>query len=221
MKIGIITLFPEIFPGPLNCSILNKAQELGYWELNIIDLKQYHHHVDDTIYGGGDGMLIRADILGKAIDDHIKDYDHLIFTVPFGTPLQQSYVNDLSQYKSILMVCGRYEGIDYRIFEYYSQNYSTSFISIGDYIMAGGELPAMVITESIIRLHWLRWQVTKNESFSDGLLEAPQYTRPLEWNGLKVPDVLLSGHHGKIAQWRSSESLKYTKKYRPDLLDLK
>lgn len=219
MKIGIITLFPEIFPGPLDCSILHKAQQLGYWQLNIIDLKKYHDHVDDTIYGGGDGMLIRADILSKAIDDHINNYDHIIFTVPFGQTLKQSLVNELSQHKSILIVCGRYEGIDYRIFHYYSQKYSTSFISIGDYIMAGGELPAMVITESIIRLHWLRWSVTTQESFNNNLLEPPQYTRPLEWNGLKVPDVLLSGHHGKIAQWRYEKSLEYTKKYRPDLLD--
>lgn len=219
MKVGVITLFPEIFPGPLGCSILYKGLEKKYWQLEIIDLKKYGDHCDDIIYGGGEGMLMRADILGKAIDDYINDYEHLIFMIPFGKPWTQQRAIQMAQYSSILMVCGRYEGIDYRIYEYYQQQYSVSFVSIGDYIMAGGEVPAMVIIESVIRLHWLRWQVTDNESFSHGLLEAPQYTRPLEWKGLKVDEVLLSGHHKKIAQWRQEKSLEQTKKYRPDLLN--
>ena len=217
MKIGVITLFPEIFPGPLACSILYKGLEKEYWSLDIIDLKKYHHHVDDTIYGGGDGMLIRADILGQAIDEHMVHYEYLIFMVPFGQPWHQKAAQATSQYSSILFVCGRYEGIDYRIYEYYQSQYSVGFVSIGDYIMAGGEIPAMVVIESIIRLHWLRWKVTEEESFSNNLLEPPQYTRPVQWKGLDVPEILLSGHHGKIAQWKHKKSLEQTKKYRPDL----
>jgi tRNA (guanine37-N1)-methyltransferase len=218
MKIGVITLFPEIFPGPLACSILYKGLEKKYWSLEVIDLKKYHHHVDDTIYGGGEGMLIRADVLGQAIDEHMVNYEHLVFMVPFGKPWHQQTAQSFAQYASILIVCGRYEGIDYRIYEYYKSQYSVAFVSIGDYIMAGGEIPAMVIIESVIRLLWLRWKVTQEESFSQNLLEPPQYTRPLEWKGLVVPEVLLSGHHGKIAQWRQQQGEAQTQQYRPDLL---
>jgi tRNA (guanine37-N1)-methyltransferase len=219
ITIGIITLFPEIFT-PLNCSIFYKGLEKNYWQLNLIDLKKYGDHVDDTPYGGGDGMLIRADIISQAIDDHITEYDHIIFTVPFGKRLQQNIVKDLSQHSSILIVCGRYEGIDYRIYDYYSKKYNVSFISIGDYILAGGELPAMVISESILRYHLLRWTALNEESFNNnGYLEAPQYTRPLIWNNLSVPDVLRSGNHKNINQWKLQQSLQQTQKYRPDLIE--
>lgn len=226
-EFGIITLFPEIFPGPLNCSILHKGMMKGYWKLNIIDLKKYAEHVDDTPCGGGDGMIIRADIISQAIDDHINDYDHIIFLVPFGKPWNQSLVQEyFHSYKKILMVCGRYEGIDYRVYDYYNIHYSASFISIGDYIMAGGELPAMVIIESLLRLELLRWTALNQESFmitnnNCQLLEPPQYTRPIEWRSMAVPSVLLEGNHKLQNQWKLQQSIEQTKKYRPDLLIVK
>ena len=225
MKIGIITLFPEIFPGPIGCSVLKRGLIEKSWELCIINLKEYAAHLDDTPYGGGEGMIIRADILGKCIDDHISQYEELVFPVPFGIPWTQKQIEMIGKRKSLLFVCGRYEGIDYRIYQHYEAHYNVSYFSIGDYIMCGGELPAMVIIESLVRTHLLRPSVIQEESFStvgednQRLLESPQYTRPENWRNLPVPPILLSGHHKNIAQWKLEQSLLCTKKYRPDLLN--
>jgi tRNA (guanine37-N1)-methyltransferase len=170
-------------------------------------------------------MIIRADILGKCIDDYIEQYEELVFPVPFGIPWSQKQIETVGKKKSLLFVCGRYEGIDYRIYDYYAAHYSVSYFSIGDYIMCGGELPAMVMIESLIRTHLLRPSVVQEESFGrilggkHRLLESPQYTRPENWRDLEVPKVLLSGNHKNIAQWKHQQSLIYTEKYRPDLLE--
>lgn len=219
MKIDILTLFPEMF-APLKTSLIGKAQEKRLVELNVIDYREYskekHHKVDDYPYGGGAGMLIQAQPIYDAINQ-LKDKDtKVVYMSPKGKTLNQQIVTELANEKHIVLLCGHYEGIDERAIELCVDEE----ISIGDYVLTGGEIPAMVVTDAILRyipnvLH--SSDSTIEESFSDGLLEYPQYTHPREFMGLTVPEVLLSGNHAEIEKWRKEQSLLVTKKNRPDL----
>ena len=219
MKLSIITLFPEVFHQILNSSILKRAQEKGLVNFKLINLRDFgegkHQQVDDRPYGGGAGMVLRADILTKAV--HKVRSHKIILMSASGKPYKQTKAREFSKLKHLIIVCGHYEGIDQRFID----KYVDEEISIGDYVLTGGEVPAMVIIDSITRL--IPGVVQKpeaiiNESFSEGLLEYPQYTRPEEFEGEKVPEVLLSGNHAEIKKWRSQKSLEKTKKIRPDLL---
>lgn len=220
MKFDIITIFPEIIETVINSSILKRAIEKNIIEVNIIDFRDYaadkHKHVDDYAYGGGAGMLISVEPVHKALTS-IKDYQNAykIITSPSGTKLEQKDVQRLAKKDHIIIICGHYEGIDSRINEYVDEE-----ISIGDYILTGGELPACILIDSISRLieDVISTDSLIDESFTKGLLEYPQYTRPLIYDDKKVPDVLLSGHHANIEKWRRFMSLKETYKKRPDLL---
>ncbi len=218
MKISIITLFPEVFDPILNSSILKRAQAKGKVSFELINLRDFgegkHKVVDDRPYGGGVGMIFRADILTKALKS--TDRGKVILTSASGKPYKQVVAQKLSRLNHIIIVCGHYEGVDQRFIE----NQVDEEISIGDYVLTGGEIPAMVIMDSITRLIpgvLEKPEATLNESFSQGLLEYPHYTRPEVFEGKKVPEVLLSGNHKKISQWRREKSLEKTKKVRPDL----
>ncbi len=217
MKISIITLFPEVFETILNTSILKRAQNKGKVEFELINLRDFgegvHQIVDGRPYGGGVGMLFRADILARALPKK----GHVILTSASGTPYKQSKAQELSKLDHLVIVCGHYEGVDQR----FIGKYVDEEISIGDYVLTGGEIPAMIIADSVIRLIpgvLEKPEAVKEESFSEGLLEYPQYTRPEEWEGLKVPEVLLSGHHKKVMEWRKEQSIKKTKNVRPELI---
>lgn len=216
MKISIITLFPEIFEPILNSSILKRAQKKGKVEFELINLRNFgegkHQVVDDRPYGGGAGMLFRADILAKAL----PKTGHVILTSASGKPYIQKDAQRLSKLNHIIIVCGHYEGVDQRFIE----EYVDEEISIGDYVLTGGEIPAMIIADSVVRLIpgvLKKKEATEDESFTRGLLEHPQYTRPKEWERLKVPKVLLSGNHAAIAKWRKEKAEEKTKKVRPDI----
>ena len=219
MKLSIITLFPEVFHPILNSSILKRAQEKGLVNFKLINLRDFgegkHQQVDDRPYGGGAGMVLRADILAKAL--HKVRSHKIILMSASGKPYKQTKAREFSKLKHLIIVCGHYEGIDQRFID----KYVDEEISIGDYVLTGGEVPAMVIIDSITRLIpgvLQKPEAIINESFSEGLLEYPQYTRPEEFEGEKVPEVLLSGNHAEIKKWRSQKSLEKTKKIRPDLL---
>lgn len=219
----IITLFPEVFPGVLGASLTGKALQDGLWQLDTVDLRQFgegkHRNVDDTPAGGGAGMVLRPDILGRAIEHtHAKARGRqpIIYLSPRGKPFDQQMARDLSQADGVTLICGRFEGMDERVIEHYG----ITEVSLGDFVMTGGEIAAQALIDATVRLipSVLGNQAsTEEESFSNGLLEHPQYTRPAEWNGRKIPDVLMSGHHGKIAQWRQEMSEKITQSRRPDL----
>lgn len=218
MKISIITLFPEVFDKALNTSILKRAQIKEKVKFELINLRDFgegrHQIVDGRPYGGGTGMLFRADTLAKALPKN----GHVILTSASGKSYKQKDAQRLSKLKHLVIVCGHYEGVDQRFID----KYVDEEISIGDYVLTGGEIPAMVIADSVVRLIpgvLEKPEATENESFTQNLLEHPQYTRPEEWEGLKVPSVLLSGNHKKVEEWRKKESLKKTKKIRPDLLE--
>lgn len=219
LKFKIITLFPEMFPGMLGHSLAGDALQNGLWELETIDMKQFglgkFPRVDDTPYGGGAGMVIRPDVLEKAIES--TNYSKIIYLSPRGERLSQKKAEELAKIDEITLLCGRYEGIDERVIE----EYQIEELSIGDYILSGGEPAAMILMDSVVRL--IPGVIGNSdthleESFSDGLLEYPLYTRPAEWKGRKVPEVLSSGDHKKVADWRRTQSLEITKKRRPDLL---
>lgn len=235
MKISIITLFPEIFEPILNASILGRAQKKGLVEFELVNLREFgegrHQVVDDRPYGGGAGMVLKADVLAKALHSvyrllstakksgsrKTEDRRRIILTSASGKPYKQKTAQKFSKLDHLIIVCGHYEGVDQRFID----QYVNEEISIGDYVLTGGEIPAMVIVDSITRLIpkvLEKPEATINESFSEGLLEHPQYTRPEEFEGRKVPKVLLSGNHQEIANWRQKESVKKTKKVRPDLL---
>ncbi len=227
MKVKILTLYPEMFPGFLGFSLTGKALGQGKWSLETVNIRDYatdkYGSVDDTPCGGGAGMVMRADILGAAIDANFNS-GKLIYMTPKGKPLTQSKLHELSKEKELTIICNRFEGIDERIIEAYEPDE----ISIGDYVLTGGEQAAMIMLDGVIRLLdgvLGNEESAAEESFENGLLEYPQYTRPIEWKGLKVPDILLSGHHENVAKWREDQSLKITEKKRPDLfkkyLDLK
>ena len=222
MKIDILTLFPNMFDGFVNESIIKRAIQKGNVEINVIDFRSYsklnNNQVDDTPYGGGGGMVLRVEPLYDAIMD-VKGNDKdakVILMAPDGVPYKQEIAVNLANEKHLIFVCGHYEGFDERI-----RTLCDMEISIGDYVLTGGELPAMVISDSIIRL--LDGVITgtslDSESFNDKLLDYPTYTKPQEFMGMKVPDVLLSGDHAKIKAWRDEMRIKRTKERRPDLID--
>ena len=222
MRIDILTLFPNMFDGFINESIIKRAILKGNVEINVVDFRKYskfsNNQVDDTPYGGGGGMVLRIEPLYDAIMDIKKDNKDakVILMTPDGVPYKQSMAIDLSNEKHLIFVCGHYEGFDERI-----RTLCDMEISIGDFVLTGGELPAMVISDSIIRL--LDGVITDtsldSESFNDNLLDYPTYTKPQEFMGMKVPDVLLSGDHAKIKAWREEMRIKRTKERRPDLFD--
>ncbi len=221
MKIDILTLFPESFFGPFAESIVKRAIDGNFAEINAVNLRDYSHDkrgtVDDKPYGGGPGMLLKVEPLTEAIEDLKNEDTIVILTTPQGEVFDQKKAEELSKKKHLLFVCGHYEGVDERIRE----NLIDCELSIGDYVLTSGNLPAMVMSDAIVRL--LPGvlgddESSIDESFSDNLLEYPQYTRPIEYRGMKVPDILVSGNHQKIAEWRKSEAIKRTQKVRPDLL---
>jgi tRNA (guanine37-N1)-methyltransferase len=228
-KVSILSIFPEIFPGPLEYSLAGQALKAGIWQYELVDIRDFgltkHKNVDDIPYGGGNGMVMRADVLGAAIDHALtlNPDATIIYMSPRGKKLTQAISQEISQSKNIIILCGRFEGIDERIIE----EYNIQELSIGDYVLSGGELAALVLLDSCIRLlpGVLENQETLcEESFSiigpaqKTLLEYPLYTRPAEWKGRKVPDILVSGDHKKIEDWRYKKSLEITKQRRPDLL---
>lgn len=224
MRVDVLTLFPEMFPGVLNGSILGKASEKGSVSYHITDFRQFttnkHQKVDDYPFGGGAGMVLMPQPLFDAVHSVCAEDDaqpRIILTSPQGKPFTQRDAEDLSAEQRLIFICGHYEGFDERI----PQHLVTDEFSVGDFVMTGGELAAMSMIDSIVRL---LPGVLGNEtsavtdSFSDGLLEHPHYTRPADFRGMKVPDILLSGNHEKIAEWRHKESLRRTYLRRPDLL---
>ena len=220
----VITLYPEVFPGPLSASVTGRALEKKIWSLDIINLRDYgngkHKQVDDKPISGGPGMILRPDVLDQALlqaNSSNSDKSKIIVCMsPRGTPFSQSIAKNMLQYNEIIIVCGRFEGIDQRVVE----KHQMKEISIGDFILTGGELGAMVLLDTIVRL--LPGTLGNSdsiltESFTDGLLEAPQFTKPINWKGIKVPEILRSGDHQKILEWKNKTSEKITKKNRPDL----
>jgi len=223
-KANILTLYPDIYPGYLGYSLLGKALEKNIWELNIYNLRDFgegkHKAVDDKPFGGGAGMIIKPDILGDAIEETlIKNHDQqkLVYLSPKGKPFKQVDAEKFSQSNGVSILCGHFEGIDQRVIDIYE----VEEISMGDYVLTGGEVASFAFLDAIIRLlpGVLGNEISiKDESFSDNLLEYPQYTKPQEYKNIKVPDVLLSGNHEKIAEWRREKSIEITEKNRPDLL---
>lgn len=225
----VLTLFPEMFPGPLGHSLSGKALQEGLWSLDLIQIRDFatdkHKSVDDTCFGGGAGMVMRADVVDAAIDsvyaqENINQRRPLIFMTPRGKPLNQSMVRRFAESPGVILVNGRYEGIDNRVIDYWQEKGQLEEVSIGDYILSGGEIAALTLLDACIRL--LPGVIGKeessaNESFELGLLEYPQYTRPQVWKNRAVPEVLLSGNHKEIAAWRQSEAKQITQIRRPDL----
>ncbi|HCJ31774.1 MAG: tRNA (guanosine(37)-N1)-methyltransferase TrmD [Bacilli bacterium] len=219
MRIKVLSLFPKMFDGILNESIIKRAIDDKKVNIDVIDLRSYskdkHNKVDDTIYGGGAGMLIKCEPVFDAIDDLKTKNTKVIMLSPDGVKYNQEKAYELSKEKNIILLCGHYEGFDERINTVVDEK-----ISIGDYVLTGGEIPAMAIIDSVTRLlpGVINEESHLNDSFNNDLLDYPQYTKPKEYRGMKVPDVLLSGDHKKIDEWRREEQIKKTKKQRPDLL---
>jgi len=222
-KARVITLFPTAFPGVLGESLTGKALQNGLWQLETIDLREFgvgkHRNVDDTPAGGGAGMVLRADVVGAAIDHAMAGVQGnfpLIYLSPRGKPMTQGLMQDLAQADGVTLFCGRFEGVDERVLEHYG----IQEISLGDFVMTGGEIAAQALIDATVRLipNVLGNQKSvADESFSSSLLEHPQYTRPAEWQGREIPEVLMSGHHGKVAEWRQAQAEEITKTRRPDL----
>ncbi len=220
MKIDILTIFPEMFEGFIKTSIIKRAIENKKVEIKIHDIRKYskdpHKKVDDYGYGGGRGMVLMPQPIFDAVDDIKTKDSKILLMTPQGKPYKQNIAYDLSKEKHIIIICGHYEGFDERI-----RTLADMEISIGDYVLTGGELPSMVITDSIVRL--LDGVIEKeshlNDSFNNNLLDYPVYTKPVEFRGMKVPEVLLSGHHANINKFRQEEAMKKTKDRRPDLLE--
>ena len=226
MRIDILTVLPEMFNGPLNCSILKCAQTKGLVEIQVHNLRDYttnkHRKVDDYPFGGEAGMVMQIEPIDRAISTlkEQRDYDEVIFTSPDGETFNQPMANAMSLLNNMIILCGHYKGIDYRIREHLI----TKEISIGDYVLTGGEVPAIVIADAIVRLipgAIGDEQSALSDSFQDSLLAPPVYSRPAEYKGWKVPDILLSGHQAKIDEWRYEQALERTRRLRPDLLDSK
>lgn len=220
LKVKIYTIFPEIFPGFLGYSLTGKALENGKWSIECVNIRDYafdkHGSVDDTPCGGGAGMVMRPDVLGNTLQ-HNHHGGRLIYMSPRGKPLTQKMVRELAAEDEISVVCGRFEGVDERVLE----AWNIEEVSIGDYILTGGEQAAMIMLDAVVRLIpgvLGNAESTADESFENILLEHPQYTRPIQWEGRTVPDILLSGHHQNIAAWRREQALQVTKQRRPDLL---
>ena len=224
MRIDILTVLPEMFTSPLNCSILKRAQDKGLVEIHVHNIRDYttnnHRKVDDYPFGGEAGMVMQIEPIDRAIEDLTsqRHYDEIIFTSPDGETFNQPMANSLSLLNNIIILCGHYKGIDFRIREHLI----TREISVGDYVLTGGELPALAITDAIVRLipgAIGDEQSALSDSFQDNLLAPPVYSRPAEYKGWRVPDILLSGHQAKIDQWRYDQALERTRRLRPDLLD--
>ncbi|MDE6801220.1 MAG: tRNA (guanosine(37)-N1)-methyltransferase TrmD [Muribaculaceae bacterium] len=223
MRIDILTVLPEMFDSPLGCSILKRAQDKGLVEFHIHNLREYttnkHRKVDDYPFGGEAGMVMQVQPIDACIS-HLKsqrDYDEVIFTSPDGEQFDQPMANSMSMLQNIIILCGHYKGVDYRVREHLI----TKEISIGDYVLTGGEVPAIVISDAIVRLIpgvIGDEQSALSDSYQDNLLAPPVYTRPADYNGWKVPDILLSGHEARIAEWRQEQALERTRRLRPDLL---
>jgi tRNA (guanine37-N1)-methyltransferase len=223
MTIDIISAVPDLMESPLDHSIVKRAKDKSLVDINVINLRDYalnkYGQIDDTPYGGGAGMVLMVEPLYNCIKDLQKNktYDQIIYLTPDGKTYDQSTANYLSMQKNLLLICGHYKGIDERIRE----NFVTMEISIGDYVLSGGELAAAIVVDSIVRLIpgvLSDAESALNDSFQDYLLAPPEYTRPAEFKGWKVPEILLSGHDAKIKEWRFEQSLKRTKERRPDLL---
>ncbi|MBC7138262.1 MAG: tRNA (guanosine(37)-N1)-methyltransferase TrmD [Defluviimonas sp.] len=222
----IVTLFPDAFPGTLGLSLTGKALDMGLWALETIDLRSFgegrHRNVDDSPAGGGAGMVLRADVVARALDQAAIGTPQdrarwpVIYLSPRGRRFDQATARRLSQSEGITLLCGRFEGVDERVLE----AYGVEEISLGDFVLTGGEIAAQALIDATVRLipRVLGNQAsTEEESFSDGLLEHPQFTRPTVWEGRAIPEVLQSGHHAKIADWRRAEAERLTKERRPDL----
>ena len=220
MKITIMTLFPEMFNDFLNTSIISRSINKGIVEIEVVDIRDYaegsFRHVDDSPFGGGAGMVLKCQPVLDCLKAVSSDNSYKILMSPAGTTYNQKKAHELSEKDHIVLLCGHYEGVDERITKYMDE-----LISIGDYVLTGGELAAMVITDSTTRLlkGSIREESTQDESYENGLLEYPQYTQPRDYNGDVVPEVLLSGHHENIRKWRLKESLRLTQSKRPDLLE--
>lgn len=223
MQFHVLTIFPELFASPLSVSLLKKAQDRGLVTCHVHNLRDYttdkHRSTDDTPYGGGPGMVMKPEPIFAALEAlgrRLERPKRLLLS-PRGTPLTQQKVGQLAAEQTVVLVCGRYEGIDERVRTVVDEE-----VSIGDYVLSGGEIAALVVIDAVARLVpgvVGRQESTQDESFSTGLLEYPQYTRPEEFRGLRVPEVLLSGHHADIARWRRRQALLRTRQRRPELLD--
>ena len=216
----VFTLYPEIFPGPLAKGIYGKAQNNKLWDLSVINIRDAatdkHKTVDDTPYGGGTGMLLKADVLANSLDQNVKKGERIFYLSPKGKIFDQKLAQDLSKEKSISLICGNFEGVDERVLT--TRNIEE--ISIGDYVLSGGETAALVVLDSVLRLLpgvLGNDKSSVDETFENGLLEYPQYTKPQIWEEKSVPEVLLSGDHSKIKDWRLSQSEAITRDRRPDL----
>ena len=216
----VFTLYPEIFPGPLAKGIYGKAQNNKLWDLSVINIRDAatdkHKTVDDTPYGGGTGMLLKADVLANSLDQNVKKGERIFYLSPKGKIFDQKLAQDLSKEKSISLICGHFEGVDERVLT--TRNIEE--ISIGDYVLSGGETAALVVLDSVLRLLpgvLGNDKSSVDETFENGLLEYPQYTKPQIWEEKSVPEVLLSGDHSKIKDWRLSQSEAITRVRRPDL----
>lgn len=221
MKVDILTLFPEMFKGVFSESIIGRALENNIFDINYVNIRDYsedkHKRVDDYPFGGGPGMVMKPEPIYKALESLKSNSSRIIYVSPKGKVFNQSIAKELSSEEHLIFLCGHYEGIDNRIID----NYITDEISIGDYVLTGGEIPTMVIVDSVVRL--LPGVLGKEESYLDeshynGILEYPQYTRPRVFNGIEIPEVLISGNHKKIEEWRRFEALKVTYLVRPELL---
>lgn len=220
MRIDILTLFPEMFVSPLNTSIVKRAQDKEKVDIKVINIREYagnkHGQVDDYPYGGGAGMVMKPDVVVRAIENFRNDDAWVVYMSPRGKTLTQDKVKELANKKHLILLCGHYEGIDERALDFVDEE-----ISIGDYILTGGELPALVVLDAVVRLIpgvLGDENSAEEESFSEGLLEYPHYTRPSVFRDKKVPEVLLSGHHENIRLWRKKQSLLVTLLNRPELL---
>jgi tRNA (guanine37-N1)-methyltransferase len=219
-RASVLTIFPEMFPGPLGVSLAGKALAAGAWSLDVVDIRGFagdkHRTVDDTPAGGGPGMVMKADVLGRAIDAVATDARPRLLMSPRGTPLTQEKVEALSRDAGAILVCGRFEGVDERVIA----ARGLEEVSIGDYVLSGGEIAAMALIDGCVRLLPGVMGAAESgaeESFAEGLLEYPQYTRPQLWEGRPIPEILTSGDHAKIAAWHRAEAERLTKERRPDL----
>ncbi|MGD0251598.1 MAG: tRNA (guanosine(37)-N1)-methyltransferase TrmD [Verrucomicrobiota bacterium] len=221
MKIDVLTLFPAMFAGPLDESIVKRARETGLLDLKIHNLRDWTHDrhktVDDRPFGGGPGMLLKSEPLFEAIESLKREKTRVVLLSPAGRQFNQAIARELAEQQDLLLVTGHYEGFDERVRE----KLADDELSIGDYVLTNGALPAMVVIDAVVRLLPGALgddESSHDESFSHGLLEYPQYTRPAEFRGMKVPDILVSGHHAEIEKWRREQAKTRTKKRRPDLL---
>ena len=219
----VVTLLPQAFPGVLGESLTGRALKDGLWQLDTVDLRRFgegkHRNVDDTPAGGGAGMVLRPDVMGRAIDEArstMPPAAPILYLSPRGRPFDQAMARGLATTPGITLICGRFEGMDERVI----QHYGIHEVSLGDFVLTGGEIAAQALIDATVRLIpgvLGNADSTEEESFSEGLLEHPQYTRPPEWKGHKIPDVLMSGHHGEIAKWRHEQAKEITRTRRPDL----